>query len=207
MTESSPRKKPQQKRAKATVAAIVEATAQLLVDEGFHNLSTNRIAEAAGVSIGSLYQYFPNKEAVVAAVVEEFADRQFELLAQGLATIDMEASDIDGSIRALVATMLEAKKKEPELSKVLFEELPPVGQIDVLKEWTGRACEIVHIALQMRSEEVRPRNLELAAFVLVTACHGIIHSTVVDRPELLDSGEFAEEISELVLSYLEPRED
>lgn len=202
MTKATPRKKPKQKRSKATVAAILEATAQLLVEGGYHNLSTNKIAEAAGVSIGSLYQYFSNKESVVAAVVDEFADRQFDILVQGLAELGPDA-DMQSSVRELVHSMLEAKRCEPELSKVLFEELPPVGQIDVLKEWTRRACELVSAALHQRADEVRPADLEIASFVLVTACHGIVHTTVVDRPELLEDDVLADETAELVLRYLQ----
>ena len=201
MTKVSPRKMPKQQRSKATVAAIIEATTQLLVEEGFHHLSTNRIAEVAGVSVGSLYQYFPNKEAVVSAVVDEFADRQFEILATELADFDLDA-DIDTAVFGLIRSMLEAKKQEPELSKVLFEELPPVGQTDVLKDWTQRAVEIVKVTLAMRADEIRPVNLDLAAFVLVTACHGIVHTTVVDRPELLESNELAEETAQLILRYI-----
>lgn len=201
MTKVSPRKMPKQQRSKATVAAIIEATTQLLVEEGFHHLSTNRIAEVAGVSVGSLYQYFPNKEAVVSAVVDEFADRQFEILATELADFDLDA-DIDTAVFGLIRSMLEAKKQEPELSKVLFEELPPVGQTDVLKDWTQRAVEIVKVTLAMRADEIRPVNLDLAAFVLVTACHGIVHTTVVDRPQLLESNELAEETAQLILRYI-----
>lgn len=201
MTKVSPRKKPKQQRAKATVAAIIEATTQLLVEEGFHNLSTNRIAEAAGVSVGSLYQYFPNKEAIVAAVVDEFADRQFEILAKELADLDLDA-DIDDAIGGLIRSLLEAKKQEPELSRVLFEELPPIGQTDVLREWTNRAVEIVQVALELRPEEIRPKNRALAAYILVTACHGIVQYTVVDRPDLLETNDLAEETAELVLRYI-----
>ncbi|WOK17158.1 helix-turn-helix domain-containing protein [Rhodopseudomonas sp. BAL398] len=65
-----PRKIPRQARSRATVEVILDATALLLVDEGFEQTTTNRIAERAGVSIGSLYQYFPNREAVVGAVAQ-----------------------------------------------------------------------------------------------------------------------------------------
>src|SRR5579864_4857779 len=67
---TTPRKLPSQKRSQDTVAALLEATARVLERDGFDRASTNRIAEAAGVSIGSLYQYFPSKEALVAALVE-----------------------------------------------------------------------------------------------------------------------------------------
>src|SRR5437899_6576406 len=67
---TKPRKNASQDRSGATVDALVEATARILVREGFEKASTNRIAEIAGVSVGSLYQYFPSKEALVAAVID-----------------------------------------------------------------------------------------------------------------------------------------
>lgn len=201
MAKARPRKKPKQQRSKATVAAIVEATTQLLVKEGFHNLSTNRIAEAAGVSVGSLYQYFPNKESVVAAVVEAFADREFERLAEQLASFDPDTTLEEGIYRVINA-MFEAKKREPELSKVLFEELPPIGQLDILKLWTERSVEVVKIALALRSDEVRDLDPEIASYVIVTACHGIVHTTVVNNPELFQTDALARETTELLLRYI-----
>src|SRR5690242_21861949 len=67
---TNPRKEACQERSRATVDALVQATARILVKEGFDKASTNRIAQVAGVSVGSLYQYFPSKEALVAAVIE-----------------------------------------------------------------------------------------------------------------------------------------
>src|SRR5215468_399334 len=67
---TNPRKHASQERSRATVDALIEATARILVREGFDHASTNRIAEQAGVSVGSLYQYFPSKEALVAAVID-----------------------------------------------------------------------------------------------------------------------------------------
>src|SRR5262245_9490004 len=67
---TKPRKHASQQRSRATVDALIEATARILVKEGFDSASTNRIAEQAGVSVGSLYQYFPSKEALVAAVIQ-----------------------------------------------------------------------------------------------------------------------------------------
>lgn len=200
MGRAEPRKQPRQARAQATVDAIVQAATHLLVSDGFHNLSTNRIAAHAGVSIGSLYQYFPNKEAVVALVVERFAERQFEIFAQGLAAV--VDAPLEQGVRRLIGTLMEAKCLEPELSRVLFEELPDVGQMDVLRAWTQRACEVVSAALQANEEEVRPLDTELAAFVLVTACNGIVHAAVVDRPDLLSDPALADNTADLVLRYL-----
>src|SRR5213082_1988183 len=75
-----PRKRPRQDRSKATVDAILTATARILMADGYDRASTNRIALAAGVSVGSLYQYFPSKEALVAALVENHLGRMREAL-------------------------------------------------------------------------------------------------------------------------------
>src|SRR5690606_23239257 len=69
------RKDPKQQRAVITAAAITQATEQIIIREGFKNATTNRIAEVAGVSVGSLYQYFPNKQAIVRALIEETVSR------------------------------------------------------------------------------------------------------------------------------------
>jgi len=72
---TTPRKEPAQERSRVTYDAIVAATARVLVKDGYDALTTNRVAREAGVSVGSLYQYFPGKEALVAAVMEQHAAR------------------------------------------------------------------------------------------------------------------------------------
>lgn len=200
MSRKSKRRAPQQDRAKATVDAIIEATAQLLVEEGFHKTSTNRIAERAGVSVGSLYQYFKNKEAIVSALLERFAEEQFQFLAERLS--EFEDTDLEEGVRRLVETLLEAKELNPELNKVFFEELPPIGQVDVLRDWTDQAVAVVSAALELRRDEIAMKNLDVAAYVLVNACHGIIHNTVVYRPQLLRDDALAEETTRMILGYL-----
>src|ERR1700756_3303158 len=84
---TKPRKNASQDRSRATVEVLVEATARILVKEGFDRASTNRIAETAGVSIGSLYQYFPGKEALVAAVIDRHNDELMEIVSAALAQV------------------------------------------------------------------------------------------------------------------------
>src|SRR5688572_18416822 len=84
---TTPRKRPRQERSKATRDALLEATARVLKKQGFDRASTNRIAEEAGVSIGSLYQYFPSKESLVAALVERHVDEMMTLLEAALVRV------------------------------------------------------------------------------------------------------------------------
>src|SRR6516165_11432916 len=99
---TTPRKKPRQERSQVTVEAILDATARVLCTIGYDRASTNRIALAAGVSVGSLYQYFPSKEALVAALVERHVEQMTSLVKTKLAEV---ASD---SVPNAVRTMIQA---------------------------------------------------------------------------------------------------
>src|SRR5690606_15486071 len=98
---TKPRKAAIQQRSRATVDALVEATARILVREGFDKASTNRIAEVAGVSVGSLYQYFPGKEALVAAVIERHQQEIMQTVRGELA--EVLSQPVDEAVRKLVA--------------------------------------------------------------------------------------------------------
>src|SRR5690242_4040434 len=84
---TAPRKRASQQRSRALVDALIEATARILVRDGFDRASTNRIAAAAGVSVGSLYQYFPSKEALVAAVIERHNRELLQVVRDALAEV------------------------------------------------------------------------------------------------------------------------
>src|ERR1041385_532898 len=113
-----PRKQPQQDRARATVDALLEATTRILVRDGYDRASTNRIALAAGVSIGSLYQYFPSKEAPVAALVEHHLGRMREALDRCLLWQEPPA-ELAPRARLLVLGMIAAYRVDPQLHHVL----------------------------------------------------------------------------------------
>ena len=104
-------------RSRATVDALVEATARILVREGFDKASTNRIAEVAGVSVGSLYQYFPSKEALVAAVMERHQQEIMQIVRGELAEI--LAEPVERAVRKLVAVAVKAHRVDPRLHRVL----------------------------------------------------------------------------------------
>ena len=98
----NPRKKPVQDRSKAMVQALLDATARILVQDGYDTLSTNKVAHAAGVSVGSLYQYYPSKEALVRAVLERWGT---ETTAQ---MVELRGALVDASLDVAVATMVHA---------------------------------------------------------------------------------------------------
>src|SRR5262245_18871120 len=108
---ANPRKHASQERSRATVDALVEATARILVREGFDKASTNRIAEKAGVSIGSLYQYYPSKEALVAAVVDRHHQELMQVARDALA--DVAELPLEEAVRRLVTMAIETHRIDP----------------------------------------------------------------------------------------------
>src|SRR3984885_1782967 len=111
-----PRKLASQTRSRATVDAMIEATARILVRDGFDKASTNRIAEKAGVSVGSLYQYFPSKEALVAAVIDRHNQEIMRTVRGELA--EAMGLPVEKAIRKLVAVSVKAHRINPKLHRV-----------------------------------------------------------------------------------------
>ena len=193
----SPRKAPGQARSKETVDAILRATARILVAEGYEGTSTNRVAEVAGVSVGSLYQYFPGKEALVAALVEK---HQAELFAALNPDPTMLTLPLDQVARKLVEAMLRAHSVNPPLHKVLIEVGPRLGKHPHALRDQGVA--LVTALLELHKKEVRALDHDVAAFIIVQAVEALCHEALLTRPDLLQNPKLLDEITELLLRYV-----
>jgi AcrR family transcriptional regulator len=198
---TAPRKKAVQPRAQATVEAILTATARLLVREGYDHASTNRIAEAAGVSIGSLYQYFPSKEALVAALMERHIVEMSDVLHREAARV-IDAP-IDRAVEHIVRAMLEAHAVNPKLHKVFVEQVPRVGRLERIRDIETKALQLARTLLEYRRAELREGlDLDLAAFIVVATVEALTHAAVLYRPDLLADERMLREVRDVVLRYL-----
>lgn len=201
---TNPRKNALQERSRATVDALVEATARILVREGFEKTSTNRIAEIAGVSVGSLYQYFPSKEALVAAVIERHNQEIMGLVRATLTEIsDMP---IEKAVRRLVTVAIEAHRIKPELHRVLAEQIPRAGKLDV--EASNREVHTLARAyFDGHREEMRKIDLDVATFICVSTIEAIAHNTVLNQAEMLSDKmvrTLVDETTRMVVGFLRP---
>lgn len=197
-----PRKLPRQDRSKETVEAILGATALVLKREGYARASTRRVAEVAGVSVGSLYQYFPNKESLVVALYERHLG---DLVSAFESRFEASAhAPLPEAVEDLVRAALELHAVDPELHRVLVEQVPRSGRPHPNEAPEARILEVVRDFLRVRASEIRPANPDLVAFVVVEAVEGLTHAAVLDRPNHLRDGELAAEISTLILAYLSP---
>jgi AcrR family transcriptional regulator len=181
--QKSPRKIASQRRSRATVDTLVEATARILVKEGYDRASTNRIAAAAGVSIGSLYQYYPSKEALVAAVIDRHA-QQLSQVGRG-AFLRAASRPVEIAVRELVAAGIDAHRVDPKLHCVLDEEVPRVARRQDTDAVVRDACALFRTYLEAHRSEVDVPDLDLASFILITAVEALTHAAVLHRPDIL----------------------
>src|SRR6185437_3041590 len=180
---TTPRKQPRQSRSRDTVAAILAATSRVLIKRGFDGLTTNAVAAAAGVSIGSLYQYFPNKEALVAGLIDDHIDT---INAAILAELSRVATlPIAQAARRVIELTIRAHSIEPELHRVLTEQVPRIGALAKLRQLDEITNRVVAALLASRKGELAIDNVELAAFVLVASIEAIIHRAALFYPERL----------------------
>ena len=193
------RKMPSQDRSSATVDAMITATAHILATEGYDRASTNRIAAAAGVSIGSLYQYFPNKDSLIAALVERHATQMLGQFESELASLSGMA--LEDAIPELIRASVQTHGSQARLHRVLTRELPR-GLTHRLEGATGIGAAMIRERLEGIRSEIRPKNLDLAVFIIVSAVSAVIHARVIEPPEKVDDEQLVRELSDLVLRYL-----
>jgi AcrR family transcriptional regulator len=197
---TTPRKRPRQERSRATVESILEATARVLVKRGFDGLTTNLVAEAAGVSIGSLYQYFPNKAALVGALIEKHVENMTQLALSELTRVAQ--LPMPEAIRSVVEAMIRAHAVNPELHRVLTEQVPRVGRMAKLREIEAITHRMVAGLLATRKPELAIEDPDMAAFVLVSAIEAITHRAALFAPELLRDPRLVDETCTMVRRYL-----
>lgn len=206
-TGLTPRKKPLQRRAQETVDTILEAAAQVFADAGYDEGTTNRIAERAGVSIGSLYQYFPNKNALLVALVEREVESGISRMEGWLdAARHAEARSAPEGLQSLllsfVAALVELHRANPELHRLLFEEAshPPELHDCVLRlEGTlAHGWEEILIA----HPEVVVSDPDTAAHFLVQTAEALTHRFVQHGIHDLPGPAFESELVALLYRYL-----
>jgi len=201
--QTSPRKLASQERSRSTVDALLEATARVLTKEGYDRASTNRIAEVAGVSIGSLYQYFPSKEALVAAVVDRHTQEVSEVTRNAL--VKAAARPIEVAAREFVSVAIDAHRVNPKLHGVLSEQIPRVGRLENIEANVREGYALVRGYLEAHRDEIDVVDLDLAAFVVVTAVEALTHAAVLRRPDILTdekARQFVDDVTRLVVRYL-----
>jgi AcrR family transcriptional regulator len=187
-----PRKAPQQPRSQQTVAALLEAAAQVLETRGMQGFNTNAVAERAGVSVGSLYQYFPSKEALTLALVRREGE---QFVAEARAALD-EAEGAQ-ALRVLIVAAIGQQLRRPELARLLdVEESRPELRVAVNKgAFAGLLSEVLR-----RADLPRQRDHALAVSDVGALVRGIIDGAG-ERGES-DEADLQRRVEAAVFGYL-----
>ncbi len=204
ITSTLPRKSASQERSKLMVETLLDATARVLKQEGYDRASTNRIATVAGVSIGSLYQYFPNKEALVGALVARHVREMMDLMKNAIA--EMACHDLESSMRRLVRAMIDAHRVDPALHRVFDEQIPRMGELFEIEAIEREGFLLVRGYLEEHRDEIRVKDLDMATSICVTTVEALTHDVVTRDPEPTDAwtDDFVEEVTRLIVGYLRP---
>jgi AcrR family transcriptional regulator len=201
--QTNPRKLASQERSRRTVDALLEATARVLMKEGYDRASTNKIAAVAGVSIGSLYQYFPSKEALVAAVIDRHTQQVSQVIRNAL--VKVAARPIEVAACAFVSVAIDAHRVNPKLHGVLAEQIPRIGRLENVEAINREAYALVRGYLEAHRDEIDVADPDVAAFVCVTAVEALTHAAVLRRPDILTDEKarrFVDDVTRLVVRYL-----
>lgn len=198
----SPRRTPIQRRSQVTVEDILVAAAQIFEKHGYAAGTTNRIAARAGVSIGTLYQYFPNKEALAVALLERHIGQGMRMLEHWAAQCLSESLPLAEALRRIVEGMIDLHLTQPRLQHMLLEETPrPTRIVDAWAKAERDACDLV-AGLLRSYPEVRAVSVEIAAKTAVQVVEAMTHRLAADPATSLPREAFSRELVAMVAAYL-----
>jgi AcrR family transcriptional regulator len=190
------RKEPRQARSRATVEAIIQAGAHVLGDQGWSGFTTNEVADVAGVSIGSLYQYFPNKLALIEAIRRKHFDDVLAVLQQAGESRNSPEQLVDD----LVHGMISVHCINPALHRVLLDLPNLEGSRSAYDEFHAEYLRRYRVVITAHRNRRGGAADGFAAQVLSSAVEGVIHNAA--RRGTLKLPELKQELRKLVCCYL-----
>jgi AcrR family transcriptional regulator len=183
------------------VEVILEAAARVFVRSGYPRATTNRIAEAAGISVGSLYQYFPSKDAIAVELLRRYRATLVNLVLRHLEQV--EESTLESVVRALVGAVLRAEGIDPALHRVLIEQVLRTSARGEIVGFEEAIEKVLSDAIRGARGRLFERDPDMTAFVVVRAVLGTVHSAVVDRPSV-NGPALVDELTRLIVRFLAP---
>jgi AcrR family transcriptional regulator len=197
-----PRKSPIQARSQASVDAILKATIQVLLSVGKDRLTTTRVAHRAGVSVGTLYQYFPNKNALLRAAVQQHMDQVGSALES--ACREQAGQPLQQMATAVITSFLAAKMKDPQTSAALYTIASGVDGAKIVREMSRKANRAIVTMLKSSSEKLQS-DPELVSSMLQASMAGVSRRLLDSPSPHLDYETIRDELVFLACAYLRAR--
>ncbi|WP_212915717.1 TetR/AcrR family transcriptional regulator [Marinomonas sp. A3A] len=194
---SKSRKMPVQKRSKATVDAIIQASTYILMKSGWGGFTTNAIAERAGVNISSLYQFFPNKESIVAELQKRHSDDMRTDLLNTLSNLPAGLTFRE-VLTEIIDVLVKKHQMEPEVHKVLNKEIPFTVR-SVLDEATELRDRLLFI---LEPHMVNVPDRKLSIYIIGVSIDAVINEVISSRPHMLSEAALTTELVTLLERFL-----
>jgi len=193
--KNAPRRQPKQERARSTVQFVLDATTKLLKRDGIDAVTTNRIADVAGVSVGSIYQYFPDKRAIFGALHQRHAEEIRRLIETIVAT--HATSSLGTLVLSLMDGLIDAHADDPTLHELLAREIPL--RVDGAP---GLRLALRAIISDRAHEVTRSRDVDRTLFNVPNMMDTLAHEAVLARPPQLSLADAKDEAARAVSEYL-----
>jgi AcrR family transcriptional regulator len=182
------------------VSAILEAAAEVFAEKGYGGATTNKIAVRAGVSIGSLYQYFPNKDAILAGLMERHQADVRAVVEQSMEELDDTAVPIRVALGSLLRGLVDLHAENPKLTHALSDEVVPAHLVHRDRE--------EHYAIETervlgRRSDVRSGDTRMMAHIVVQTVETLTRWYVHEAPPYLEEDHFIDEALRLLTRYIQ----
>lgn len=199
-TSYKPRKRPSQARSSVTYNAILESAARVLVEEGVESTTTNKIAETAGTSIGTLYEYFPSKEAIFAELIRKLDQQMADSVISVFSTIAVvKPAEL---IEAIVRARVKEAVAFPELDKLLRALVPAHLFKLQMKNTHSRFYDGMKQFVNSNPTIVRVRNIDKSIELGTLVVESTIRAIAANTPERLHDEDFIQELIDLMCRYI-----
>ena len=198
--KTQPRRAPRQKRAEDTVVVLLQATERVLARHGYEGSTTNRIAEAAGVGIATLYRYFPSKEALIEALVHDLWAEELRVVARHVEA--MTRGPFEPAMRAAISDLVGLVARRRETYARWYSEASNLGRLELAMSISAEAIGAIRRAFEVHRAFIRPSNLDFAADFVVKMVIAAVRAAPRDYVRELDDGELARELGEMIVRYL-----
>ncbi len=193
------RKRPRQLRSATTVDAIFEATIQVLLRDGIHRLTTTRVAERAGVSVGTMYQYFPHKQALLYALNERYLDMVAERVEA--ACLAQRGATTKAMVDALVTTYWQAKTERSEVTRALYRSAVEIDN-EALVEAFAKRMDAATLAMFESATDVHYADIDLVNVTLLSVIFGTVRNVFERNLPAARQAAIRQELAAMCLSYL-----
>ena len=198
------RKSPRQERSKVMVEAILEAASQVFAELGYARATTNKIAERAGVSVGSLYQYFPNKDSLMASLHKEHQTKIHGVIEKALRRFGDHSVSLEDGLRLLLDDLQQVHEDNPTLTKALSRESMKESEVGERahddKEENKKLKQL--FTLLFSRPDVRNDNPKIITVIMGQVISHLTRWLQHDAPSDLEQSALREETIQLLVRYL-----